>query len=75
MLIGLLLLFNIIFLCAALYFMIESIHEKESRASHFGLAGCIFHIILIPLIIWVPVLLVPPLFLLSVPAFLASLLP
>jgi reductive dehalogenase len=59
MLIGILLFLNVIFLCAALYVMIESLREKESRASLFGLAGLLFHIILIPLIIWVPALHVP----------------
>ena len=56
---GILLIFNIIFLCVALYFMIESLREKEARAPYFGLAGAIFHFILIPIIIWVPVFRIP----------------
>ena len=51
-----LIIFDVICLCAALYFMIESLREKEHRAPYFGLAGSIFPSILIPLIIWVPVL-------------------
>ena len=61
---GILLIFNIIFLCIALYFMIESLREKELRAPYVGLAGAIFHFILIPVIIWVPVFRIPILLLL-----------
>jgi len=77
MFIGILLLFNIIFLCAALYFMIESFHEKEPRAPYVGLAGVLFHMILIPLIIWVPVLevYITILFCIYLLAFLVCLIP
>ncbi|MBW1916364.1 MAG: hypothetical protein JRI86_15765 [Deltaproteobacteria bacterium] len=34
-----LLIFDVICLCAAIYFMVESIREKEHRAPYFGLAG------------------------------------
>ena len=72
-----LIILDVICLCAALYFMIESLREKEHRAPYFGLAGSIFHLILIPLIIWVPVLKVPItiLFCIYLLSFLICLIP
>jgi hypothetical protein len=72
-----LLIFDLICLGAALYFMIESFHEKEPRAPYVGLAGVLFHVILIPLIIWIPVLKVPItiLFCIYLLSFLLCLIP
>lgn len=72
-----LIIFDVICLCAAVYFMIESLREKEHRAPYFGLAGSIFHLILIPLIIWVPFLKIPItiLFCVYVLFFLLCLIP
>lgn len=50
-----LLLFDILFLIAAVVFTFESIREQENRASRVGGTGVLALLILIPLIIWVPV--------------------
>ena len=72
-----LLVFDILCLCAALYFMLESIREREPRAPYFGLGGAVFHLLLVPVIIWVPILRVPIaiLFCLYVLAFIVFLIP
>ena len=72
-----LLIFDLICLGAALYFMLESFREKEPRAPYVGLAGSILHVILIPLIIWVPVLegYITILFCIYLLAFLVCLIP
>ncbi len=74
---ALLLVFNILCLCAALYFMFESIRERESRATYFGMAGAIFHLLLVPVIIWVPFLTVSItiLFCLYILGFIACCVP
>jgi reductive dehalogenase len=53
------LLLNSVVTLIALYFMIESIREKEGRAPYFGLLGTLFHGFLFPLIIFVPFLRLP----------------
>jgi len=51
-----LLFFNAIFLITTIIFTMESIREKESRASWIGLAGVIILMGMAPLIIYVPAL-------------------
>jgi len=69
--------FNILCLFAALYFMFESIRERELRARYFVLAGAIFRLLLVPVIIWVSFLKVPIaiLFCLYILSFIACLIP
>ena len=54
MLLTLLLIVDMLVLFVANVFMIQSIREKEPRAPKFGWAGSIFHLALVPLIIWIP---------------------
>lgn len=58
--------FTLLCLCATLYFMFVSIREKEPRAPYFGLVGALFHMLLIPVILWVPLFKIPIIILFSV---------
>jgi reductive dehalogenase len=54
MFVFLLLLIDLLVLAVCAVFTVESTIEKEPRAPRVGFAGIIFHLLLIPLIIWVP---------------------
>ena len=77
MFLGLLLLMDTVVLLAACVFGFQSRREKEARATTFGWGAVIFHLILIPAMVWLPPLRVPIalLFLLYVFLLLACLIP
>ena len=70
MFVFLLLLIDLLVLAVCAVFTVESTIEKEPRAPRVGFTGVIFHLLLVPIIIWIISFLRT-----NIPAFHYSIMP